>query len=334
LQRGRKPTNTGKKTTMKRILQLMGATIAVAALAYFIVHAHRALAAQDLGQLLQPRVIAASVLLLGLYMALTPLTAVAWTWLLRAFAQPTHFTTTGPILAATQFGKYLPGNIAQHLGRVVLARAHDLGTGTTVLSMAYETLLVVVAGAHVATLTFLWAPPPDVARWSLMQYRGPIIFTISAGAFCLMLAAPGIARVIARFRSGDRRPAMAVHPGWTTAFACYLTYALNFGLVGLGLWVVAASLTPTPVTVASLLLLTGAFAGSWVFGFLTPGAPAGLGIREAILSVWLAAALGPSVAISLIIVLRIVTTLGDFLNFVWGSVALTRRPHAKPRLDS
>ncbi len=319
------------------MLHLLGATVAVAALVYFIVHAHRSLAGQDLDQLLQPRVIAACLLLLVLYMALTPLTAIAWTWLLRALAQPTHFMTTGPILAATQFGKYVPGNIAQHLGRVVLARAHELGTRTTVLSMAYETVLLVVAGAHVAALTFLWAPPTGITEWPLMQYRGAIIVAITAAAFSLMLSAPGIARAIARFRSADRtiaQPAMAVRPGWTTTLACYLTYVVNFGLVGLGLWVVAASLTPTPVTVANLLLLTGAFASSWVFGFLTPGAPAGLGIREAILSVWLGAALGPSVAISLIITLRIVTTLGDLLNFLWGSFVLARRRRVNPRLSS
>jgi|GEM_PF-388432 len=311
---------------MRRTLHLLGAVLAVAALAYFAVHASRNLVGHDLRQLLSPGAIAAGAALTMLYTVLTPITALAWAWLLRSLGQPARFTTTAPILAATQFGKYLPGNVAHHLGRVVVARAHGLGTGPVVLSMAYETLLVVVACAHVGALTLLWHPPAELAEWPLARHRGAIAIAVSVGALGLMAAAPAIARLLARLRSGGTGPAMMrTRPGWGATLACYLSYALNFVLVGFGLWLVAGTLASADATVANLVLLIGAFASSWILGFLAPGAPAGLGIREAVLSVWLGAAFGAATAVSLVIVLRIATTLGDLLNFLWGSFVLARR---------
>lgn len=312
---------------MKRGLHLIGMAVAAVALAYFALHAYRALQGQDLAALLETRVIIAGAVLTVLYALLVPLTAMAWSWLLRGLGQPAPFAITGPILATTQIGKYLPGNVAHHLGRVVVARRYGLDTGKTIVSMAYETLLVVVACAHVGALTLLWSPPTALADWPLVQYRGPLVVGISAAALAIMLAAPRIAGLITRLRSHNAPPdtvATQVHPGWLTSLACYLIYALNFVLVGGGLWLVATELSPAAAGMANLVLLIGAFASSWILGFLAPGAPAGLGVREAVLSLWLGTAMDASVAVSLIIMLRIATTLGDLFTFVWGSAALAR----------
>lgn len=312
---------------MKRGLRLLGIVVAIAALTYFATYAHRALAGQDLGRLLQPRVLSAGVLLTVLYALLVPLTAIAWSWLLGGLGQSAGFAVTGPILATTQMGKYLPGNVAHHLGRVFVARERGLDTGSTLLSMGYETLLVLVACAHVGALTFLWSPPATLDEWPLARYRSPLIVVISIGALAVMLAAPRLAGVITRLRSGGEGTTatpVQVHPGWRTSLACYLVYCLNYVLVGAGLWVVASTLSAAPVGAADLVLLVGAFASSWILGFVAPGAPAGLGIREAVLSLWLGSSFGAPAAVALIVMLRIATTLGDLLNFIWGSIALAR----------
>src|SRR3546814_19722277 len=67
-------------------------------------------------------------------------------------------------------------------------------------------------------------------------------------------------------------------PGAAVLALGYLCYVAKFGLVGFGLWIVAAVLVSG--TAISPILLTGAFASSWLIGFVTPGAPAGFGVRE------------------------------------------------------
>src|SRR3546814_6780064 len=59
------------------------------------------------------------------------------------------------------------------------------------------------------------------------------------------------------------------------------------------------------------IFFIGAFTTSWIAGFVVPGAPAGLGVREVVLTAWLAGALPPATAVLLVVALRIATTIAD-----------------------
>src|SRR5690606_31191651 len=98
---------------------------------------------------------------------------------LRNLDSPMRFGLANAILATTQFGKYLPGNVAHHLGRVVLAKKHGVSTGNTVMSMSYEILLTLLACAHVSAITLLWEPPGALADWPLANHRGLLIAIVT-----------------------------------------------------------------------------------------------------------------------------------------------------------
>lgn len=313
---------------MKRIARILGTLLAVIALGYFALHAKDALAGQDLAQLMEPRLILTAAVLTGLYMLLIPVTGMAWSWLLNALGSPVGAGLGTTILATTQFGKYLPGNVAHHLGRVVIARSRGIGLTPTLVSMAYETLLVIVACAHIAALTLLWSLPPELASWPMVEHRGSLVVAISLIAAVALWAAPRLARLVARARGLDHEGRALPHagPGWSTLLGCYALYMLNFVLLGVGLFAVVSALTPDTYGPSVLVLLTGAFAASWVLGFLAPGAPAGLGVREAALALWLEGTLGASSSVMLIVVLRLATTAGDLLNFAWGALVLKNYP--------
>jgi uncharacterized membrane protein len=74
---------------------------------------------------------------------------------------------------------------------------------------------------------------------------------------------------------------------------------------------------------APFWLITGIITVAWVAGFITPGSPAGMGVREAILVAALGPILGTGVALGVSIALRAVTTLGDGLAFL-AALALKR----------
>ena len=86
--------------------------------------------------------------------------------------------------------------------------------------------------------------------------------------------------------------------------------------------------------VAMLLVLRGAwpaapalslgdvvpgFALAFVVGYVTPGSPGGLGVREAILDGLYAPTLGSGVAAGLFVVLRVLSVAGDVLTFFVAS---------------
>ncbi len=313
---------------MKRLLWWVGIALALAASVYFMLYAHRSLAGRNLSGLLAGPVLLAVAVLTALYALLIPTTALAWSWTLQAMGQRTRFGRLLPILATTQFGKYLPGNVAQHIGRIAMARTAGVSLSAALFSVAYEMLLLLVAGAHVTALTLLWAPPQALSHWKLVQYRLPILIIVTLGSLAILLAAPRVASWLARYRASKRGDQNYVPPKLhldpRTVASCYVIYAINFCLVGAGLWLVSHALLAGSAPTPNVIFLVGAFAGSWILGFAAPGAPAGLGIREAILSAWLSGSMPPAQIVLLVVALRIATTLGDLLNLVYGSVATAR----------
>ena len=293
---------------------------------YFVRYAVHALAGKDLSGLLDGRVLVATTLLLALYILLIPTTALAWTWLLGAMRQPARYSRMLPILATTQFGKYLPGNVAQHIGRIALASKSGIKMPATLFSVAYEMLLMLVACVHLSALTLLWTPPAALSGWKITEYRVPLLVAVTAGAIAALMLAPRIATWLARRRADRGREASQelanLHLSVRTAIACYIVYALNFCLVGAGLWLVTHALMADAAHGPSMVFLTGAFASSWILGFIAPGAPAGLGIREAILSAWLSGSLPAAQIVLLVVALRIATSMGDLVNFIAGSIAM------------
>lgn len=310
---------------MKRAwFRLFGLLLALTAAVAFVRYAHHALAGKDLSALLDHRVMAACLALTLLYALLIPTTAAAWKWLLGTMARPIAYAKALGILAMTQFGKYLPGNIAQHIGRVALVHQQGVALPIALVSVAYEMLLTLVACAHLGALTFLWAPPAALASWQITHWRLPLIVIITLGAAAALAIAPRAATWLAGHRSEAGADIPRLHLDIPTVAGCYGIYVANFLLVGTGLWLVAEALMAPTGAPPGLLFLTGAFAGSWILGFMAPGAPAGLGIREALLSAWLSGSMPASQIVVLVVALRIATSLGDLLNFLIGGMLLRR----------
>jgi hypothetical protein len=131
---------------------------------------------------------------------------------------------------------------------------------------------------------------------------------------------PWLTALLVRRRSGT--DAMPSALSLRTILEVIGLYVVAMLLMGAGLAVLSLGLFPAvPIDYA---LLTTAFALAWVVGFVTPGAPAGLGIREALLLLLLGHSMGTANASLLILALRIATTLGDMLCFALGLAMMPR----------
>jgi hypothetical protein len=80
------------------------------------------------------------------------------------------------------------------------------------------------------------------------------------------------------------------------------------------------------------LIILSAFAIAWSVGFLTPGAPSGIGIREAILIILLSPSTGDANALMLALVFRLVTIAGDSIFYLIS--LFPRRQRKRPAPDS
>lgn len=321
---------------MKRGLKAASVVLALLALAFFARHAWRTLQGQDLSGLLQGDGLAGMVLLVLLYTASIATTSAAWLWQLQALRQPARFAWTTTVLAVTQFGKYLPGNVGQHIGRVGLAVDGGVGLAAAVLTIGYELLIAIVAAAHLCAAAILLWPPPAFAGASWLAWRWPLLALVSLGAVAGLMLAPRLVGLATRLRGRGA----ATIAGEAAAFSLdlraiagsYAMYVGSLSVIGIGLWALALALVPDGSVVPAPLFFVGAFATAWIAGFVVPGAPAGLGVREVVLAAWLGGALPTATVVVLVLALRVATTIGDAINFAWGSWALPRqRTRARAR---
>ena len=63
---------------------------------------------------------------------------------------------------------------------------------------------------------------------------------------------------------------------------------------------------------------TNIFIISWFLGYITPGAPGGIGVRETALILMLSPILGKESTLMASIILRLVTTISDVIAFLLG----------------
>lgn len=303
---------------MRRLLRLSGLLLGLAASAYFLAFAYRAAAgfdARSLGTL--PTVLAIAFASIA-YASVIPTSSWAWGRLLRSIGVPFPTLELNAILGTSQIAKYVPGNVGQHLGRLAIAVERGVPASAVLLTLLAETLLAVAAALVVGVLALAIAG------------RGPAAVTVGhpkgiafLALFLAVLLAgllPAVRRSLVRQRwlapyLAAARPAEAgARRALGVAFLCYLVNHVVVGLGLCGIAFAAGQLSPSTV-----FLFVGAFALSWVAGFVVPGAPAGLGVREGVLAALLAPPLEGGAALRIIVAFRVATTLGDLVGLAWGA---------------
>ncbi|WP_394147128.1 lysylphosphatidylglycerol synthase domain-containing protein [Shewanella atlantica] len=299
---------------MNRLYRLTGIVLVVTATIYFLSYLVKnwELLPTEIFELqMVPTFIATTLCYLSCFL----LTSKAWYRLLHYFGETPRFLPILSITLLSQFAKYLPGNFAHHIGRIMLASNEGISKRSIATTLIFELILVILAAGTSGLIAvaftksllfsdFLGVPSPD--QVSALSVVIVLIFLL----FCLSL--PSIKNTIIK---SSKDNVFYIKPLYHL-LVCYLYYITNFLLLGAILYLLTDA--QFSQVKPDYWLLTGLFSIAWIVGFITPGAPAGLGVREAILIMALDPIYGSAVALSLTITLRIITTLGDGLGFLIG----------------
>lgn len=223
----------------------------------------------------------------------------AWRALLHYHGVALSGANAVRIYGISQIAKYVPSNVVHLLGRQALATAAGLPNWPVAKSTLWELGCLPVAAALCAPLAL-----PLLARG--------IAPGASALAFALVaLLGIGAARKIAG-------------PAVGRAIACQLGYLL---IAGAQFAVVLMLLVPDAQLASMALAVCGAYVIAWVAGFLTPGAPAGVGVREFVLYLLLAQFVGQPDLLAAVVLARMISVCGDVL-FYLGAVGVRSHMNA------
>lgn len=277
-------------------------------------------------QQIVPRPFGWTLVFIALLLYMIQYTASAWVWrvILRQWALDVRFRILLPIIMLAQIGKYLPGNVAHHVGRVELARRCGVPVKLGLASLVIEAALAIMAGLVVVIVAaFVKVEMVSQAFEASDMLRGlnasDIIVVASA------VAAVGLALVLLSQRVAIWKtrylPSAVLQGGGSGPLLLYGCAALigNFVLMGITFFCVGQALHGDAWN-GLLAVAIGAFAIAWLAGFVTPGSPAGLGVRDALLVSILTPVVGGAAAVGATLYMRGVTTVGDGLVFLLGWV--------------
>ena len=222
------------------------------------------------------------------------------------------------IFSIAQLGKYLPGNVGQHIGRIAMAREIGIPVPITLYTMLIEVIWGAGIAAGLAVLALVLFA--DGQALGVDFQLGP--FQLGLGVIFLLFMPwlsigflnkylPGL---INRLSGGGT----IAPPSLRTALTVAVLFLLCFVVMGIILKLQAQWFFG--VTVGGVFELTCLFAIAWLAGYLVPGAPGGLGVREAMMVLLLSPVLGGGASVGLGITLRVTTTLGDAVAFLIGWV--------------
>jgi len=227
------------------------------------------------------------------------LLALAWSLVLGfAGAQPPSRVHAMRAYTTAQLAKYVPGNVFHLVGRHMMHRSVGMPDKELALAVLIEVLLM-LAGALTVVGGALCLDMPEALRpWST-----PVL----SGLAVLVLAALAVAR---RLGKGPSAPMLAAF------LACCVFFAVMGAIIACIVALLGGALSWNA---------GAAGVAAWIAGFVTPGAPGGLGVREAAM-VLLGAASAPAQVLLLAAALfRLVTFCGDLVCFVLGSLLFRER---------
>jgi glycosyltransferase 2 family protein len=282
--------------TAKRI-GLAGCIVALTFFAHALV---TAVAQADVERLLSQHGLALLVAALLYGLAYVPMTR-AWIVLARvAGAEPEPRALTA-IFLTSQIAKYLPGNVAQFIGRAYAGHCIGIPLTVTGLALTLEVAGVLIASALLVALALGLGFGSGVPGT-------PVGYLLPVAGVAILVG--GAVAVGAGQRSTLRR---AVRP-----FAgATLLHMLTLLLVAGGQLTITLSLLGH-ADLATVGAIVAAILASWLVGFIAPGVPAGLGLREMTFVALLSGAHLPAALVLSAAAFRLITVGGDLAAWLVG----------------
>lgn len=213
------------------------------------------------------------------------------------------------VYSASQLGKYIPGSVWPVVAQMSLSRRHGIARRSIFAAFVTQLLLLVVTAVVVAAVTLPWVDAEQLrTRWWLL---------VLAPLICLVLV-PDVQRWLLRTAGRVLHRDLAIRvPSVRAMLSAVAVSVVTYAFFGLHLAIIAWPLTDDP-SITTFVQATGAFALAWAAGFVVIFAPAGLGVRELVLTLTLASMLSSEDATALAVLSRTSIVIADLALGIYG----------------
>jgi glycosyltransferase 2 family protein len=210
-----------------------------------------------------------ALVFLGLFYVLS---ALGWDLILRFLGHRIGLGRAQVAWGQPLLARYVPGSVLYVLGRLLLSERAGVSRRIALASIAYEQAISATSAIVVAAYFIISHPDleGEPLRWAVLLLIPALIALLSPRVF-----RPLADRALGAF-GREPLPAVISLRGIVVLLGFY---ALNWGVVAIGLYCVARSVSEIPLS--EILTVGSAQAVGYVAALVTLVAPAGLGIRDA-----------------------------------------------------
>jgi len=246
------------------------------------------------------------------------LLSAAWRYLLILCGQTEPDSRVCHIIyGRANIAKYLPGNVFHIAGRQVLGWRAGYSHSSIACASVYEILGMLVMSGAIALTGIVLFKLRGVSLTAL-QLTG-----LTALALIIVLCVSLLSEAVLRKRGiGPTQRSVFMVLGSLIRPYCY--YIIFFVITG-GLLALLFYVVTTSIGINTILQIIATYSAAWIVGYITPGAPGGIGVREALLVVMLGQFVDEPQAILIALVFRLITTTGDVVYYALTTLAIPSR---------
>lgn len=212
------------------------------------------------------------------------------------------------IVSTSQIAKYVPGGIWYTLGRVYLARAEKVKEEVGLLSVVFETFLLML------TNLILFLVSINFIRGE--TYLSPLLSVAFIAVILILLYPPLLNRLLNLGLRVFKKPVVELKARYSSILRIS-TYFFALWIAQIaGYFFLINSIYP--LEASNLPNLAAAYTLSWITGFVVLLAPGGLGVREGMMTLLLSSILPLPLAIAISFITRVWVTIFEVLIFFTG----------------
>lgn len=241
------------------------------------------------------------------------ISAYCWKSIVEFFDNKKRKLPFLPILnvyAKSNIAKYLPGNVMQFAGRNVLGSQLGISQFAMLSGTVIEVLSLVMTG-FILVVIFFNKNFVQVYEYisSNRSYRIVFYIVVVVGVVCVIAGCIFLTKSSKYYEIVKRAFSISF---LKIMLKLLLAYAYSFIVMSFVFY--CSFIYIMDVNVNFSLVISAAII-SWIVGYVVPGAPGGMGIREVVLLFLLGNVYGEGVAMMGAIVFRIVSIIGDIIAF-------------------
>ena len=220
------------------------------------------------------------------------------------------------VYAKANLGKYMPGNVMHYVERNLFAGKLAMSQKKVAASSICEVATLVFTAFLMGIVFACPAIKNVVARQAVLK-KGLMFGCVVVG---ILILAVMVFVSFNRNKYGQERPFVwekceKCKPFVQTMLRCMLLYVAV--LTGLGIiFVLLYCYQGGQLSLGQAFSMIASYTAAWAVGFVVPGAPGGIGVRELALITLLENSIGTDVVVTLGVWHRLITVIGDLTAYV------------------